>query len=186
MPDCEGVEYHNRDQLLLNTDGATPTIIKENGGNGMKHKCYWTANKIKNVIKELDGITWLEGRTLPVRFVNDENMLGEVVFMDGEPVEFQFSNRFLKDPYLPYSFAIDTIKRQYAKYMNYMLNCEIGETKSFVECCRELMCTPEYGFNLSRFQKYRDNLKKNGVAMNIKEADNMVECCRIGERVVIL
>ena len=157
LPDCEGVEYHNRDHLLLITNGATPTIIKQNGGNGMKNKCYWTANKIKDVIKNLDCITWLEGRTLPVRFVNDENMLGDLVFMDGEPVEFQFSKRFLNDQYLPYSYALDTIKIQYAKYMNYMLGGDIGNTKSFVDCCREIMCPPVYGFNLKRFRRYRNN-----------------------------
>ena len=122
-----------------------PTIIKENGGNGMKHKCYWTASKIKNVIKELDCFTWLEGRNLPVRFVNDNNMLGELVFMDDEPVEFQFSNRFLKDPYLPYSLVLDTIKRLYAKYMNYVLIFKIGNSKSFVDCCNMVTCASSIG-----------------------------------------
>ena len=168
MPDCEGVEYHNRDHLLLITNGATPTIIKQNGGNGMKNKCYWTANKIKDVIKDLDSITWLEGRTLPVRFVNDENMLGDLVFMDGEPVEFQFSKRFLNDPNLPYAYVLDSIKRQYEKYMNYMLGGDIGNTRLFVECCNSLTCLSnreikliypkDNGHNIQFKEVIRDNL----------------------------
>lgn len=98
-------------------------------------------SRIRNELKRLDAITGLQGANVPFTFFNRKNAFGMFVPGLGK-MEFRFSKPLFEDPLLPDETKVDTIRHEYAHYMDYVQfgHCSHGPT--WKRCCHTVGATP--------------------------------------------
>lgn len=118
-------------------------------------------SRILNELKRLDAITGLQGANVPFSFFNRKNAFGMFVPGHGK-MEFRFSKPLFEDPQLPDDTKLDTIRHEYAHYMDYVQFgcCSHGPT--WKRCCHIVGAIPcKYYDEAALKEAYSKNLNLN-------------------------
>ena len=108
----------------------------------------WPRERILAELKKLDGITGLNGAELPIEYTMWNCTLGMFhVTKKREPQKFSFSKIYLDDPSLPDEINIDTIRHEYAHYMDLVLYGNIGHSRTWKKCCGDVGIAPNRVFS---------------------------------------
>lgn len=110
----------------------------------------WTEEAIRAEIRRLDEKTGLHGATLPIVIGRAKTVLGtfsvKAVRLSGKtvrvPRQFTFSGYFFHHPEFPDSMAQDTIRHEYAHYMDFVLYGQLAHGKTFRVCCQTVGACP--------------------------------------------
>lgn len=117
----------------------------------------WDEAAIRKVLKKLDAKTRLKGATLPITFNKSKRILGS--FYSAEGGAFRFSRYYLDDPNWPVEKILDTIRHEYAHYMDYMLYGNLGHGKTWKKCCTDIGAIPVRCCNSDIVKHYQDKHK---------------------------
>lgn len=138
---------------------------------------FWTEERIRNEIKQLDKKTGLCGEKIPIRFNHAKGMLGQFKVLDSGQFEFTFSTYWYHDPDWPIESAQDTIKHEYAHYMNYVIYGGYGHGPTWKTCCIKVGADPIRLYSEERSEYYRmKHIKNNQLSLKY---DQYSEGCRI-------
>ena len=125
---------------------------------------YWTEDRIREEIRRLDGITGLNGAAFPIRFTDAKNRLASWNSKKKGDRFFEFSTYYYDDPFWPRAAAIDTIRHEYAHYMDEELNPP-GKMhgKGWKECCARIGAEPKasYSYDCAWAVEQRANWQKH-------------------------
>ncbi len=110
----------------------------------------WTEETIRAEIRRLDEITGLHGATLPIVIGRAKTVLGafsvKAVRLRGKivrvPRQFTFSGYFFRHPAFSDAMAQDTIRHEYAHYMDFVLYGQLAHGKTFRACCQTVGAYP--------------------------------------------
>ena len=100
----------------------------------------WDEAAIRRELSKLDGKTGWEGASLPIRFTNAACTLGSFYRADGG--SFRFSNCYFQDPNWPAECALETIRHEYAHYLDFVKYGGHGHGKTWKQCCTEVGANP--------------------------------------------
>ena len=114
----------------------------------------WNEAAIRKEFARLDAKTGLKGAKLPITFGNAKGTLGSFSAADGGV--FRFSRHYFDDPLWPVESALDTIRHEYAHYMDHMLYGNLGHGASWKKCCLEVGALPIRCYSDGRARYYRD------------------------------
>ena len=132
----------------------------------MKNK--WTESAIREEISKLDKKTGLHGARLPISFNNARCALGMYSPADGG--SFKFSNYYYQDPNWPIEEALDTIRHEYAHYMDYVLYNHCAHGSTWKHCCTIVGAMPIRCYNEKRADYYRQkHLKEESLSKRYDE-----------------
>ncbi|MCD8089644.1 MAG: SprT-like domain-containing protein [Clostridiales bacterium] len=115
-------------------------------------KNVWNETAIRNELAKLDRKTGLKGAELPITFNNKIHTLGSYSSADGGA--FRFSGYYFGNSSWPIEEAIDTIRHEYAHYMDHKLYGCMGHGPSWKKCCREVGALPIRCYSKKRAQYY--------------------------------
>ena len=107
----------------------------------------WTENMILEEIKRLDAITGLNGQRLPIRMSRAKTEVGSLVILDKEPLYFRFSRYYFNHPDFARKSAIETIRHEYAHYMDICRRGKSCHDKQWEDCCIRIGLIPEREFS---------------------------------------
>ena len=139
-------------------------------GNGSveKMKNKWTESAIREEISKLDKKTGLHGARLPISFNNARCALGMYSPADGG--SFKFSNYYYQDPNWPIEEALDTIRHEYAHYMDHVLYNHCAHGSTWKHCCAIVGAMPIRCYNEKRADYYRQkHLKEESLSKRYDE-----------------
>lgn len=116
-------------------------------------KIKWTESSIRDELSRLDKKTGLKGSLLPISFNNARCTLGLYSSVNGG--SFKFSNCYFQDPDWPVEEALDTIRHEYAHYMDHVLYGHGGHGSTWKLCCGVVGAMPIRCYNEKRADYYR-------------------------------
>lgn len=124
---------------------------------------YWTEQMIRNEIERLDKITELSGSNLPIRFSNGFTTLGLFHYESSSLMWFSFSTKYFHSDNFSKEEALDTIRHEYAHYMNKVLYNGIGHDRTWRKCCTEVgaVATRLYSGVLNDYYLKKETEKEN-------------------------
>lgn len=93
---------------------------------------------IREELTRLDRITGLNGSTLPISFNNSKGRLACYSILKGLPGEFIFSDYYFKSVKFSTEEALDTIRHEYAHYMDRVLYGGTGHSNTWKKCCSDV------------------------------------------------
>ena len=102
----------------------------------------WPISRIQSEIARLDQLTGLNGRELTIRINKGRGTLGS---FDRTKMSFTFSSRYFEDEGFSESEALDTIRHEYAHYMDWMIygdRSDGNHGRTWKECCRRVGAVP--------------------------------------------
>lgn len=114
----------------------------------------WDEAAIRAELARLDGITHLNGAALPIRFGSGRSTLGYFGYPSSGECYFRFSLYYYGDPDWPDEEALDTIRHEYAHYMDYVRHGHSGHGAAWKACCREIGALPQRLYDKSRAEYY--------------------------------
>ena len=98
----------------------------------------WTEEMIRREMEKLDRKTGLSGAKLPIRFSNGYSTLGMFHCEKSSDMWFSFSTKYYHDDNFSREEALDTIKHEYAHYMNHVLYRGTGHDRTWRKCCTDV------------------------------------------------
>ena len=113
----------------------------------------WTEDAIRAELAKLDAKTGLTGAKLPISFSNAKCTLGQYCSNGGG--SFRFSNHYYQDPTWPLEEALDTIRHEYAHYMDHVLYGNLGHGVTWKHCCTIVGALPIHCYNEKRAEYYQ-------------------------------
>lgn len=120
---------------------------------------------IKEELKRLDRKTGLDAASLPIKFGKAKSYLGYFFYPNENSLEFYFSNHYFLDPMFPVEEKIDTIRHEYAHYMDYMLNGSSSHGPQWKKCAKMVGACPTRRFSQDRadyfLKKHREERESN-------------------------
>lgn len=122
---------------------------------------------IRAELRRLDMKTGLHAGDLPIKFGNAKCTLGRFSYPNKDKLEFYFSNFYFQDPAHPVEEKLDTIRHEYAHYMDYMLNGSSSHGPSWKNCCRIVGAFPTRCFSKQRSDWYLQK-HENERLLNVK------------------
>ncbi|MBR5179532.1 MAG: hypothetical protein IKW90_12145 [Lachnospiraceae bacterium] len=108
-------------------------------------KKVWDEDAIRKELARLDGITGLNGAELPIRFTDAQCVIGCYHLNNGE--RFSFSRIYFMDPEWAEESALDTIRHEYAHYMDYAIYGNVGHGWTWKKCCSVVAACPVRLYN---------------------------------------
>ena len=105
-------------------------------------KITWTENRIREEISKLDEMTGLEGAKLPIEMIKAHSAQGCFKKHRNGWMGFGFSIYHFMDPNYAVQEAIDTIRHEYAHFMDYVLYGNFGHGATWKECCNKIGARP--------------------------------------------
>lgn len=117
----------------------------------------WSEADIRKELKRLDRKTGLKGATLPISFGKGKSVLGTFCSTDGGA--FRFSRYYFDDPSWPEEEAYDTIRHEYAHYMDHELYGNMGHGITWKKCCMEIGALPVRCYSSERAKYHQDKHK---------------------------
>lgn len=100
---------------------------------------------------------------MPIRFGNAKGRLGCYYYADGG--SFKFSNYYFQDPDWSTEEALDTIRHEYAHYMERVLYGRGGHGSTWKLCCGIVGAMPIRCYNKNRDEFYRQkHLKEENLS----------------------
>lgn len=122
----------------------------------------WTEAIIRAEIIRLDAITGLHGADLPIRLSRARRSMGS--FTSGSRgMYFTFSQYYMSDENFPESEKLDTIRHEYAHYMNYARKTGSGHDAAWKKCCLEVGAYPERCVSTQRIEMAREKQQNDAV-----------------------
>ena len=109
---------------------------------------------IRDELRRLDMKTGLHAADLPIKFGKAKCTLGRFSYPSEDKLEFYFSNFYFQDPNHPVEEKLDTIRHEYAHYMDYMLNGHSSHGATWKNCCRIVGAVPIRCFSKQRADTY--------------------------------
>lgn len=109
---------------------------------------------IRAELRRLDVKTGLHAADLPIKFGKARCTLGRFSYPSEDRMEFYFSNYYFQDPMHPVEEKLDTIRHEYAHYMDYMINGYSSHGPSWKNCCRIVGAIPTRCFSKQRSDTY--------------------------------
>ncbi len=128
----------------------------------------WNEERIREEIAKLDKKTGLQGAKLPITFGNSKYVVGSYYTQKNRPKKFQFSNYFFQNPEFPHEEAVDTIRHEYAHYMDSVIFGKSGHGKTWKQCCFYIDCSAG---------KYYSDVKEKYYAF--KQEKEKAECEKV-------
>lgn len=113
----------------------------------------WTEADIRKELARLDAKTGLNGAMLPISFRNAKCIRGQYCSSNGG--SFWFSNYYYQNSEWPVEEAINTIRHEYAHYMDYLLYGNLGHRSFWKQCCGGIGALPIRCYNEKRAQYYQ-------------------------------
>lgn len=123
--------------------------------------------KIQNELKRLDDITGFSGAKLPIKFGNAKRTLDRFVYSNKDSLAFYFSNHYFLDSTFPVEEKLDTIRHEYAHYMDYMLTGSSSHGSNWKKCCRIVGAFPTRHFSQERADSFIEKHKKEAATNKI-------------------
>jgi hypothetical protein len=118
----------------------------------------WNEAAIRREFARLDAKTGLKGAKLPITFGNAKGTLGSYTSANGGA--FRFSRHYFNDASWPVEEALDTIRHEYAHYMDHMVYGNMGHGASWKKCCLEVGALPIRCYSRERAKYYQDKHEK--------------------------
>jgi len=119
----------------------------------------WPRERIHAELVKLDRMTGLSGAELPFDYTRWYGTLGMFyTAREGRmlvPGKFSFSVVFLDDTTIPDEINIDTIRHEYAHYMDFVLYGNIGHSRTWKKCCGDVGIPPSRTFSEYSLRYYR-------------------------------
>lgn len=115
---------------------------------------------IREELRRLDRKTGLHGADLRIKFGKTRAKLGHFSYRDPDQLEFYFSNYYFLNPTHPVEEKLDTIRHEYAHYMDYMLNGSSSHGASWKRCCAVVGAFPARCFNQQRSNAFLQKHEK--------------------------
>lgn len=109
---------------------------------------------IRAELRRLDTITGLHAADLPIKFGRAKSTLGKFSYPSDDKLEFYFSNYYFQSPNHPLEEKLDTIRHEYAHYMDYMLNGSSSHGPSWKRCCSIVGAFPTRCFSKQRSDSF--------------------------------
>lgn len=122
-------------------------------------KIIWSEDTIRQEIAKMDAKTGLDGAHLPIRFSNAKCTLG-MYKPSNEGGSFTFSNYYFQNADWPVEEALDTIRHEYAHYMEYMIYGKGGHGRTWKLCCNIVGAIPQRCYDEHRAEYYQRKHKK--------------------------
>ena len=123
----------------------------------------WPEERIRQELQRLDKLTGLNGNALPIKFTYSNYMVGSFHVYDKNQW-FEFSRAYFEDPGTPEQANLDTIRHEYAHYMDWAVYGNLGHGPTWKKCCGDLN-TPSnrlYSNALAQqYQKRQDRAEAN-------------------------
>ena len=113
----------------------------------------WSESTIREELSRLDKKTGLNGSSVPISFNNARCTLGLYSPVNGGA--FKFSNYYFQNPDWPVEVALDTIRHEYAHYMDHVLYGHGGHGSTWKMCCGVIGAMPIRCYNEKRAEYYR-------------------------------
>lgn len=123
--------------------------------------------KIRQELKRLDKITGLNAAVLPIKFGNAQKTLGRFSYSNKDSLEFYFSSHYFSDPDFPIEEKLDTIRHEYAHYMDYMLHGHSSHGPKWKKCCIKVGAFPTRCFNQERANSFIEKHHKENLSNQI-------------------
>lgn len=120
----------------------------------------WDEARVRDELKCLDQKTGLCGADLPIVFNNAKRTLGSFSTHNGKAKRFCFSNHYFQNQDFPVEEAIDTIRHEYAHYMDFMINGKLGHSTSWKQCCIRIGALPVRLYSEDRANCHRKKREK--------------------------
>lgn len=105
---------------------------------------------IRAELRRLVMKTGLHAADLPIKFGNAKTTLGWFSYRNRDRLEFYFSNYYFQNPMHPVEEKLDTIRHEYAHYMDYMQNGFSSHGASWKKCCAVVGAYPTRCFSKQR------------------------------------
>ena len=131
-------------------------------------KQVWTEERIRDELAKLDKITGLHGKVLPIIFNNRKRTLG--MFSSQDNGKFFFSNHYFQDENWPAELAVETIRHEYAHYMDYELYGNLGHGPTWKACCTKVGIAASRLYNPKKEEYYHEKEAKEQAKLNIIES----------------
>ena len=133
----------------------------------------WTEEEIRKEIRRMDKITGLNGAALPIQFHKRGRAVGRFCYSkSGKDVFFSFNTTYYTNPTIPREALTDTVRHEYAHYMDYMNRGTSGHGKDWKQCCLVVGALPERYFNMERVWRISDRQlaerKRNELFDNVR------------------
>lgn len=129
---------------------------------------YWTEDMIREELTRLDRITGLKGSSLRILFNNSKGRLACYSILKGLPGEFIFSDFYFKSDNFPAEEALDTIRHEYAHYMDRVLYGGTGHSNTWKKCCSDVGAVA--------MRTYSGKLNEYYISKNGREAELSKKC----------
>ena len=139
-------------------------------------KTKWDVAAIRKEMARLDKKTGLKGSERPISFNNAKATLGS--YSSGSGGYFKFSNYYFQDPEWPDEEALDTIRHEYAHYMDHQLNGMMGHGASWKKCCIEVGANPLRCYDKERAHNYQRKHQEED------QLSSKLDTYRIGDRIL--
>ena len=91
--------------------------------------------EIYNELRRLDRITNLKGVLVPVHFHERGLAVGKFCHNKSKYMCFSFHRSYFTDPAMPPEVLMNTVRHEYAHYMDYMNRGKSGHGKPWKQCC---------------------------------------------------
>ena len=105
---------------------------------------------IRTELRRLDIKTGLHAADLPIKFGKAKGTVGRFSYASDDKLGFYFSNYYFQNPNHPVEEKLDTIRHEYAHYMDYMLNGSSSHGPSWKQCCYVVGAFPTRCFSQER------------------------------------
>lgn len=123
--------------------------------------------KIRKELKRLDDITGFNAAKLPIKLGNGKSTLGRFKYSNNGALEFYFSNHYFLDSNFPVEEKLDTIRHEYAHYMDYMMTGHSSHGNNWKRCCRIVGAFPSRYFSHERADSFMEKHKKEDATNKI-------------------
>lgn len=120
-----------------------------------ENKYIWPEERVRAELRKMDKITGLKGAELPIRFNEAARTLGSFTPGRRESGSFQFSRHYLENPNIPDEVNCDTIRHEYAHYMDWVIYGGSGHGKTWKACCSKIDALPLRLYNSGMAKHYR-------------------------------
>ena len=109
---------------------------------------------IRAELRRLDAKTGFHAADLPIKFGNAKSYLGLFSYPSEDKLEFYFSNYYFRDPNHALEEKLDTIRHEYAHFLDYKLNGWSSHGPAWKRCCNIVGALPIRCFRKERSDYY--------------------------------
>lgn len=149
-------------------------------------KNIWSEATIRKEFARLDAKTGLKGANLPITFSNSKCTLGS--FSSAGGGSFCFSRHYFDDFSWPVEVALNTIRHEYAHYMDYMIYGNIGHGATWKKCCGEVGALPIrcYSGERAKYYQYKHEAeRKEAETLDHYRIDSFITHPRFGRGKIV-